>query len=334
MNSSNSYSVVIKKLSKKFGDFEAVKDINFEIKHGEIFGILGPNGAGKTTTLNMILGLLKPTGGSILIEGNDNVEESEKVKQIIGFMTQETVVDSYLTARDNLRIFARLYHIPESQVEQKVNHALEEANLLSFADVAAGTFSGGMQRRLNLVKSMIQEPKILILDEPTTGLDVQSRVSMWNEIKRLNHEGMTIILTTQYLEEADSLCDRIAIIDHGTVKAIGTAQELKRMVSKGNILGINASEKDEEKVLKLLKSKFGIALVHNNNRLEATIDSDMLGNMAKIAQALDREGINVEAISMHLPTMDDVFIKLTGSSFRDKAGEQQSSMNKVSKYGR
>ena len=334
MNSSNSYSVVIKKLSKKFGDFEAVKDINFEIKHGEIFGILGPNGAGKTTTLNMILGLLKPTGGSILIEGNDNVEESEKVKQIIGFMTQETVVDSYLTARDNLRIFARLYHIPESQVEQKVNHALEEANLLSFADVAAGTFSGGMQRRLNLVKSMIQEPKILILDEPTTGLDVQSRVSMWNEIKRLNHEGMTIILTTQYLEEADSLCDRIAIIDHGPVKAIGTAQELKRMVSKGNILGINASEKDEEKVLKLLKSKFGIALVHNNNRLEATIDSDMLGNMAKIAQALDREGINVEAISMHLPTMDDVFIKLTGSSFRGKAGEQQSSMNKVSKYGR
>lgn len=334
MNSGNAYSVVIKRLSKKFGDFEAVKDINFEIKRGEIFGILGPNGAGKTTTLNMILGLLKPTGGSIIIEGNDNVEESEKVKQIIGFMTQETVVDSYLTARDNLRIFARLYHIPEHLVEQKVNHALEEANLLSFADVAAGTFSGGMQRRLNLVKSMIQEPKILILDEPTTGLDVQSRVSMWNEIKRLNREGMTIILTTQYLEEADSLCDRIAIIDHGTVKAIGTAQELKRMVSKGNILGINAAEKDEEKVSKLLKSKFGITLLHNNNRLEATIDSDMLGSMAKIAQALDKEGINVESISMHLPTMDDVFIRLTGSSFRDKAGEQQSSMNKVSKYGR
>lgn len=336
MSSNEEYSIIINRLSKKFGDFEAVKHIDFKIKKGEIFGILGPNGAGKTTTLNMILGLLKPTSGNIIIGGFDNSTHGEEVKQMIGFMTQETVVDNYLTARDNLEIFARLYHIPEDEIEGRVNHALKEANLTSFGDVAAGTFSGGMQRRLNLVKSMIQEPKILILDEPTTGLDIQSRVSMWAEIRRLNKLGITIILTTQYLEEADTLCDRIAIIDHGTVKAIGTAPELKRIVAKGNILGITVNSQDEAEVKKLLKSKFGLELIQNNNRLEAEIEEKPLSQLIKISQMLEKEKINVLTISLHLPTLDDVFIKLTGASFRDSAGEnkQVASVAKIGGFGR
>jgi ABC-2 type transport system ATP-binding protein len=331
MSSNEEYSVVITKLSKKFGDFEAVKGIDLKIKKGEIFGILGPNGAGKTTTLNMILGILKPTNGKIIIEGYDNSHDGQKIKQMMGFMTQETVVDSYLTARQNLEIFARLYHIPPDRIEEKVNHALKEANLTSFGDVASGTFSGGMQRRLNLVKSMIQEPKILILDEPTTGLDIQSRVVMWAEIKRLNKLGITIILTTQYLEEADNLCDTIAVIDHGVVKAIGTAAELKKIVAKGNILGITVKDDDMVKVTKILKSKFGLDVMDNNGRLEAPITEKPLQQLIKIAQELQKEGIEVLTISMHLPTMDDVFIKLTGASIRDdtSSGNAQAQKNMI-----
>jgi ABC-2 type transport system ATP-binding protein len=318
----NDYAVVIKDIKKVFGTFQAVKGISFNIKKGEIFGILGPNGAGKTTTLNMILGLLKPTSGSITIEGYDNVKNSIKVKQLLGFMTQETVVDGYLKARDNLEIFARLYHVPENEIEKRVNKALEDANLKEFADKPAGTFSGGMQRRLNLVKSMLQEPSILILDEPTTGLDVQSRVGMWDSIKKLNDKGITVILTTQYLEESDALCDRIAIIDHGEIKAIGTASELKRMVSEGNILEITLKPEDIEKAKKIMTSKFNLEISTRGDIIRSNIEKDSMGLSIKIAQYLEKEKINVLAYSVHLPTMDDVFIKLTGASFRDDTSSE------------
>ena len=314
--------IEIKNITKKFGNFTAVKGISFSIKEGEIFGLLGPNGAGKTTTLNMVLGLLHPTTGKILIDGLDNTEHPEKVKNLIGFMTQETVVDSTLTGRQNLEIAARLYHVPENEVQKRIRSSLDEANLTGFADRQAGTYSGGMQRRLNLVKSMIHEPRILILDEPTTGLDVQSRLSMWNHIKNLNKAGVTIILTTQYLEEADSLCDRIAIIDHGEVKAIGTASELKKIVSSGNILDITTKVSNAEEVQRLLKSRFHLESEVKNDRVIATVDGKPIEMLVKIGKALEDQRIEVLAISMHLPTMDDVFIKLTGESMRDSASNE------------
>jgi len=225
---------------KKFGDFVAVDKISMDIKDGEIYGILGPNGAGKTTTINMILGLLDATEGSISINNLDIKRNKSKIKRIIGFMTQETVVDQDLTAEENLRIIAELYHLSSDEVDKRVKFALEESELVKFSNVKAGTFSMGMQRRLNLVKSMMHSPRILILDEPTTGLDVQNRLNMWKRIRYLNKKNITIILTTQYLEEADALCDRISIIDHGRIVAAGTPSELKKMVGSGDILEISA----------------------------------------------------------------------------------------------
>ncbi len=318
--------VEIKGLVKRFGDFTAVNSINLEIKEGEIFGILGPNGAGKTTTINMILGLLVPSSGTIKINGLDISRHGHEVKNMMGLMTQETVVDNDLTARENLEIFADLYHVPKDQVEKRIQEALEEAELVDFANKKAGTFSGGMQRRLSLVKSMIQHPNLLILDEPTTGLDIQNRVNMWKHIRDLVKTGVTIILTTQYLEEADELCDRIAVIDHGKVKAIGTALELKKMVGSGRVLELvveNAPEAQE--AFKILKNKFKMNPAIDGNKITAVMEKAAASTLTEILASLDKSKIVATSVSLHLPTLDDAFIKLTGSAFRDTASESYTS---------
>lgn len=315
------YVVEIKNLVKKFGNFTAVNDLSFNIKQGEIFGILGPNGAGKTTTINMVLGLLKPTSGKIYITGLDASAHHE-VKNMMGFMTQETVVESDLTARENLEIFAELYHVPKDKIPGKIKEALSEAELMDFADKKAGTFSGGMQRRLALVKAMIQDPKLLILDEPTTGLDIQNRVNMWGHIKDLTKFGVTIILTTQYLEESDALCDRIAIIDHGRLKAIGTASELKKMVGPGRILELVLdNEAHSEEAASILRSRFKINAIIKGDKLTATVDKWDPVMLTEILSALEKKKITAISVNLHLPTMDDVFIKLTGSDMRDAADQ-------------
>lgn len=312
--------VEIKNLVKKFGDFTAVNDISLDIKEGEIFGILGPNGAGKTTTINMILGLLKPTSGSIRINDLDISKHGEDVKKMMGLMTQETVVEGDLTARENLEIFAELYHVPKNEMPKRIKEALSQAELTDFADKKAGTFSGGMQRRLALVKAMIQDPMLLILDEPTTGLDIQNRVNMWGHIKDLTKIGVTIILTTQYLEESDALCDRIAIIDHGRMKAIGTASELKRMVGTGRILEVVfENESQANQGASLLKSNFKINGIVKGDKLNAVIDKWDPDMLTEMLEAFDKKKIAIISVNMHLPTMDDVFIKLTGSDMRDAA---------------
>lgn len=310
-------------LVKKFGDFTAVNGINLEIKTGEIFGILGPNGAGKTTTINMILGLLKPTSGTIYINGLDISKNGDKVKPMMGLMTQETVVDGDLTAKDNLEIFAELYHVPKDKINGKIKEALEEADLTNFANRASGTFSGGMQRRLTLVKAMIQDPMLLILDEPTTGLDIQNRVSMWGHIKDLVKIGVTIILTTQYLEEADALCDKIAIIDHGKIKAIGTASELKKMVGTGRVLEmVLENSAQAEQAATLLKSHFKLNSNVKGDKLDAVLDKWDPKMLPQMLSALEKKKLVVASVNVHLPTLDDVFIKLTGSGMRDSASDE------------
>lgn len=315
--------IKIENLVKKFGTFTAVDSINLNVKEGEIFGLLGPNGAGKTTTINMLLTLLIPTAGKITVDGMDITKNHEKVKQLMGLMTQETVVEAELTARQNLELFANLYHVPANQVQKRIKEALEESDLVKFADVKAGTFSGGMQRRLGLVKAMIQEPKILVLDEPTTGLDVQNRSTMWTRIRELNNEGATVILTTQYLEEADILCDRIAIIDHGKIIALGTPSEVKRIAGSGKILEVVVRGDEVQKVISVLKSKFGLTAISTGDKVTAVLDKNSETEFTRISAALDKEKINIMSIGMHLPTLDDVFIKLTGGGMRDATGDMQ-----------
>ncbi|MCL5412132.1 MAG: ATP-binding cassette domain-containing protein [Candidatus Marsarchaeota archaeon] len=315
--------IEIHDLVKKFGELTAVDRISFYVKKGEIFGLLGPNGAGKTTTINMMIGLLRPTSGGITINGLDISRHTEEVKSLIGLMTQETVVETDLTARQNLEIFGRLYHIPRQELGKRIDAALSDADLVKFADAKAGTFSGGMQRRLELVKSMIQEPVVLILDEPTTGLDVQNRVAMWKRIRELRERGVTVILTTQYLEEADELCDRIAIIDHGRIMALGTAIELKSLVSKGNIVELTVRESEGEAAHKLIRSvKSWSHATLSGGTISVQIEREHAREMLNMLNTLQAKGIKVLSIGMHMPTMDDVFLKLTGSSMRDTTGAQ------------
>lgn len=321
--------IEIKNLVKRFGNFTAVNGISLNIKENEIFGILGPNGAGKTTTINMLLGLIIPTEGTIIVDGYDINKNPSVIKEKMGLMTQETVVDGDLTAQQNLEIFAELYGMNGKSKEDAINYALDEADLTNFRNVKAGSFSGGMQRRLNLVKSMLHSPKILVLDEPTTGLDVQNRVSMWDRIRNLNKGGVTIILTTQYLEEADSLCNRIAIIDHGQVKAIGTPGELKKMVSEGNIIDISLRFEDIEKGQKVIKQKLKMDCKVIADRISINAGKEDVKTLSAIIAALEKEKIPIIAASMHLPTLDDVFISLTGGTIRDELGEQKSNSSKM-----
>ncbi len=306
----------IKNLVEKFGDFTAVKNISFNVKEGEIFGLLGPNGAGKSTTLNMILTLLTPTSGSIELYGIDIHKEVQRAKNMIGFMTQETVIEQDLTPRQNLEIFGELYHI--ANIKDKIAQSPKDAELTDFADYKAGALSGGMQRRLALVRSMIQDPKIIILDEPTTGLDVQNRTALWEKIRSLNKKGITVLLTTQYLEEADALCDRIAIIDKGEIKAIGTASELKASVSSGNIVEIVTQSDATSKVASVLKD-FGLSPSIKIDVVTASIEKGEIAKFSDITKELIKKNIPILGISMHLPTLDDVFIKLTGTGLRDTA---------------
>ena len=309
--------IEVRKVVKKFGDFTALNGVSFTIRKGELFGLLGPNGAGKTTVINLILGLLKATSGTIIIDGRDISRDPGRIKRIIGMMTQETVVEPDLTAKQNLELFARLYGLSESEIEGRVAEALKEANLEDKAGVRAGTFSGGMQRRLELVKSMINVPKILILDEPTTGLDVQNRLDMWKRIRELSKRGVTIIMTTQYLEEADSLCERIAVIDHGEVKAIGTPLELKKLVATNPILEVVAKPEALEEVAEIVRSKYKLKPDILGGKLLVEIPRDAARVVSGIMTEASKKKIDVYSISSRLPTMDDVFIKLTGSSLRD-----------------
>jgi len=315
-------AIEISHLTKKFGDFTAVNDISLNIEKGEIFGLLGPNGAGKSTTINMILGLIPPTSGKILVEGKDVAKQANETKQDIGLVMQETIVEPELTAEQNLRLFGRLYHMSEEEIDKKIDFLLDLAGLTAFRKAYAGTFSGGMKRRLETVKSLIHDPKILVLDEPTTGLDVQNRTKVWELIKKINKEqGVTILMTTQYLEEADEVCNRIAIIDHGKIIALGTPTELKHSISKGDIIEIATNRQQLEEVAKIVKKTLGEEPRISGDKVSVSVSTDAVKKMEKIMNALNASRIQVHGISMHEPTLDDVFLKLTGASLRDATTE-------------
>jgi ABC-2 type transport system ATP-binding protein len=302
---------------KKVKKIEAVKGVDLEVKPGEIFGFLGPNGAGKSTTLNMLTTLLSPTDGKATVAGFDLLKHPQKVREQIGYVSQAGGADTFANAFENLLLQARLYGITKAIASQKATELIERFQMSDFAEREAKTYSGGQKRRLELALGIVHQPKLVFLDEPTTGLDPQSRAYFWGEIKRLKDEGMTVFLTTHYLEEADNLCDRVAIIDHGTIVALGTPLELKKESGGESITVDLSNNSDTDRVKALFGSvSFVQKIFIQENKLYLFVqDGD--GLIAEVLRMLDKEKISIQTIGLSRPSLDDVFLQKTGRSLRE-----------------
>jgi ABC-2 type transport system ATP-binding protein len=303
-------------LAKVFnGNLVAVDHINFSVKHGEIFGFLGPNGAGKTTTINMLITVLKPTEGKASILGYDIAKQHDNVRYSIGVVPQEYTADEDLTGVENVLLCADLYGIPRDVSKKRAADLLELVELTKFKDKKVQTYSGGMRRRLELACGLINRPKVLFLDEPTLGLDVQTRAATWNYIKTLKKEfGMTLFMTTHYLEEADALCDRIAIIDHGKIIVVGTPEELKESLG-GDIIML--SIKKDVDITELIKRINHVKEVRkeNGNYIIKSEDGEVTAPL--IIEVLRKGGQVVTKLSLTKPTLNEVYLQYTGKSMRD-----------------
>jgi len=305
------YAIEVKGLEKRFGDNKAVDGIDLKVPSGMIYGVLGPNGAGKTTTINMLATLLCPDGGTAKIFGHDVVHESQTVRQLIGVTGQYASVDEKLSAVENLVIFGMLLGLTRAAAKQKATELLEEFDLTEAAKRPLSKFSGGMRRRLDLAASLIAQPPLIFLDEPTTGLDPRTRNQMWNTIRRLVKNGSTILLTTQYLEEADQLADRIAVIDKGRVVAEGTPNELKKSVGAATLQLQVRDKKSVAHATEIVES----VLAAKSQQPEPKVVTAPMKNTDKITDlliALRKANITLDEVSVQKPSLDEVFFALTG----------------------
>lgn len=304
--------ISIKNLTKSFKSIDVLKGINLEVEEGTMLALLGPNGAGKTTTIRILSTLLSPDGGEVIINGFDVVKDTNSIRSSIGLTGQYAAVDELLTGRENLVMMGRLYHLSKKDAHTRAEELLAEFDLVEAGDRIAKTYSGGMRRRLDLALSLIATPPILFLDEPTTGLDPRSRITIWEIIKKLMSQGTTILLTTQYLDEADKLADKIAVLDHGKIIAQGTADELKAMVGKERLEV--TIDKDSD-FAKANNSVMGEAKEVDEEERKISIATDgTVSDLKRVLDAMSTVGVEVETFSLHKPTLDDVFLKLTGHS--------------------
>jgi ABC-2 type transport system ATP-binding protein len=313
-------SIVVEGLVREFRKGpRAVDGIDLEVAPGEIYGFLGPNGAGKSTTVLMLTTLLPPTSGSARVAGFDVVKQGPEVRRAIGAALQEAALDPMLTGRDHLRLQTMLQGIPRSERRSRADELLERVGLGFAADRKVGGYSGGMKRRLDLALALVHRPRLIFLDEPTTGLDPQSRLALWEEVARLRREdGVTVFLTTQYLEEADVLADRIAIIDQGRIVAEGTPSELKDEIGRPSVHAIPADPDVRAQVARVLE-RFGESLPPTGET-EVAVRLRESVSLADIVRALDADGLAIADIELRAPTLDDVFLAKTGRSL-EGAGE-------------
>jgi ABC-2 type transport system ATP-binding protein len=313
--------IVVEGLVRDFkGGVRAVDGIDLAVAPGEIYGFLGPNGAGKSTTVLMLTTLLPPSAGSARVAGFDVVKEGAEVRRVIGASLQESALDPYLTGREHMRLQSSLHGLSKSEGSERGSELLARVGLTEAADRKVGGYSGGMKRRLDLALALVHRPRMLFLDEPTTGLDIQSRSALWDEVRRLADDGVTVFLTTQYLEEADVLADRLAIIDRGRLVAEGTPAELKATIGRPSVEAIPADPAMRARVAEIL-ARFGEE-VPASASAAATRLAEGAGDVAEIVRALDGEGIAIADLRLHAPTLDDVFLAKTGRSLEGAgAGE-------------
>ncbi len=299
------------------GDVEAVRGVDLAVGAGEIFGFLGPNGAGKTTTLRMLATLLTPTSGEATVAGADLRREPQRVRERIGYVPQGGSTDPAETGRGELVLQGRLYGMDKGTAQKRAQEVLEALDLVGAADRKTGTYSGGMRRRLDVGLGIVHRPQVLFLDEPTTGLDPQARARMWDEIRQLRGRGTTVFLTTHYLEEADALADRLAIIDRGRIVADGTADELKRQVAGDVVtLGVNGAT---ERVLEAVRRQsFVREATGEDGVVRLYVDRGETA-VPLLLRILDGAGLEAASIALHRPSLDDVFLRQTGRSLRDEA---------------
>jgi len=310
------HAIEVENLVKKFGDFEAVRGVSFKVKRGQIFAFLGPNGAGKTTTVHILTTLLKPTSGRAIVAGYDVVKEAKEVRKRIGIVFQDPSLDRDLTAYENMLIHGGVYGLGGRELREKIEYLLKFVELWEFKDKPVKYFSGGMQRRLEIARSLLHEPEILFLDEPTLGLDPQTRAHIWDYIETIKEEkDMTIFLTTHYMDEAEKLADRVSIIDRGEIIAEGSCDELRKLVGNDVIyLRLDGEgcrfEADFIKTCKVLP----------DGRVKLDVDnvSEALPKLFELAEEM---GVKIVEVTYHRPTLDDVFLHLTGREIRDEGGE-------------
>jgi len=307
-------------LTKRFGDFVAVDHVRFNVEEGEIFGLLGPNGAGKTTLIRMLTTLTPPTDGSARVAGHDVRKDADGVRNSIGVIPQALTSDPELTAEENLLIYSKLYGVPAAQRADLIRGLLEAVDLTRFGKSLVGTFSGGMRRRLEIARGLVHSPKILFLDEPTTGLDPVSRTNVWEMIQKIQGQSsLTILLTTHYMDEADNLCDRIAIVDHGKMAALDTPTKLKDSVSGNDVVEaeFSSTPADWRQALTSLPDVAGVTERDGVTHISSRSGPDTLGALMDLAR---QRGVKVRRVTVKSTTLDDVFLHYTGRQLRDEVG--------------
>jgi ABC-2 type transport system ATP-binding protein len=314
--------ITVRGLRKSFGDVEAVRGVDFEVAAGEVFGFLGPNGAGKTTTINMLCTLAKPSAGSALVAGHDVVTERDAVRRNIGLVFQDPTLDGYLTAEQNLRLHAELYGVDAALVPARMRQMLDMVGLWERRDTPVLTFSGGMRRRLEIARGLMHSPRVLFLDEPTLGLDPQTRRSLWSYIDVLRDtEEITIFMTTHYMDEAE-FCDRIAIMDQGQIVAIDTPEALKAEVGADRV---TIETEDDDVAIAVIAEKFGLEA----RVVEGKVTFSVPSGEQFVPRLFAELGVPIKSVSVARPTLDDVFMSHTGTTIRDAEESGAAHTNKI-----
>jgi ABC-2 type transport system ATP-binding protein len=308
--------IQVRSVSKSYGNIEAVNNVSFNIKKGEIFGILGPNGAGKSTIVNILNTLVKPDKGDVIIDGVNIKDDGNTIKLIMGVVPQEIALYEELSAYENLIFWGGLYSIPKEELTANVNRTLEIVDLVNRKDDRIKTFSGGMKRRINIACSLLHSPKILVLDEPTVGVDPQNRNHIFEVIERLNNEGMTIIYTTHYMEEAERFCDAIAIIDVGSIIAQGTLKELRKISDVKDLVTVKLADSDNEIISKITSANPLFRFDETSNTLNVEC-VNISKDISIIINHIQNSGGVIERIYTQGTNLESIYLKLTGKELRD-----------------